>query len=190
MPRMSMGGVYDRQVRKGIEGGRWADQRSLPGMKPFGNEFQTQLDAVGVIHVQGRDGGAAHGGPSAHVGAAPDEMFRPGVESRIEDVRTPVCPGIHACEIRSFVAIAAHAGNRKVMQGRGPLMLAAYDVIDVKGIGRRAPGQMAILATILRPLPHCRPQRPRNVHQPAFSNLRSERRARAWRIPRKSVTRT
>jgi hypothetical protein len=112
------------------------------------------------------------------------EMSVPALPTWIEEPGNLSCERIHAAQIWSFLEIAPLATPTTVVRGIAAAMLSGDHVLDMKGCGSCRFREMAILATMARPLANELAKRPSHPFPGGFFR---KARALACKIAMKSM---
>lgn len=115
-------------------------------------KFFTHGKLVGVVHCQRRHGRPADIGLARQANAFSTEMLVPTVAPWMKQSREQARKRIDAGDIRSLVAIAVAACERKITFARLAAVLGGNDVIDLKAKPPRGLRHSTIFADVRRPL--------------------------------------
>jgi hypothetical protein len=103
-------------------------------------ERDAQRDDFRIVDRQHHDCGPANRRQTLQFGTRPKKVFRPIVAARMKQGNYLAAIRVKAGNIRSFEAIAMHAGKGKIRLVRRAVMLAGNDVIDLKRGGVQCSG--------------------------------------------------
>lgn len=131
-------------------------------------------DALFIVHRQQANRRPPLSSTPNDFNADPVEVVSPSIKSGIEQQHNRVGFRVDRGEIRSLVSVAVRTSQGQIVRVVAAAVLLGPNVLDVKGEKRRGRlGQLAVLASFARSLPH--ELASRSVYQEAAFRFRRVR---------------
>lgn len=116
---------------------------------------RAKVELIVRVHVQDLDGRPTDGGSTGDVDSLESKVILPSLLARVESFGDGAGERVNARQVGAFVEVTVDAREAEIGFVIGAAVLARADVLDVQGGERRVIlMQVAILATVGRPLAH------------------------------------
>ena len=106
-------------------------RRNVSVQLPKRQQFLPQFETASIIHPEKLYGRPSGGGQSFNAGALDGKMIGPTVATRMKQGSYRTRNRINPCEVRSFVKVAAMAGQGQIASVIETAMLFRNDMFDV-----------------------------------------------------------